>query len=172
MEGGSHGTFAGIKLLHHTLYLLAKAGSIEVEAEHVGTAVQVMQATVVLVGLANLQWCHDGLQLSEHGVGRWLEGSAVVLDSFQVAGIASQGERDELEVRHVEAAGHILLDGLAKADGQFLAGIHGDALGCVGHEGVGKPAVDDRSDKLVRIEHTFWMKGRRSSSAISAEMSV
>ena len=154
MQRGAHSTHTGIELAHHAFYLLAKTGLVEVQTKHIGTAVQTAQAAPVLVFLANLQRCHNGLQLAQQGVGRGLKRGAVVLDAFQIAGVAGQREGDEHQIAHVQAAGNVLLDGLAETDGQLLARVHGDALRGVGHEGVGQATVDHGADKLIRVQHT------------------
>ena len=146
-------TGTGVELLDIALDLFAEACLIEVEAEDILAAVELAQGAPVLIGLANLEGSDDGLQLGEHGVWRRLKRSEVVFQSLQVAGIACQREGDEHEVRHVEAASHILLDGLTEADGELLGGVHGDALRSVGHEGVRQTAVDDGTDELVGVEH-------------------
>ena len=93
------------------------------------------------------------MQLSQHGVGRGTKWLSVVVNPFQIAGIAGKCKRNELQIAHVEASSNIFLDGLAKADGQLLTGVHCDALRCIRHEGVGQTAVDDCSDELIGVEH-------------------
>ena len=103
---------------------------------------------------AHLQRSNNLLQLLQHRIGRRLEGRQVVLQSLQVAGITGQHQGDEHEVFLVQATLDVLLDGLAEADGQLLARIHGDALRGIGHEGIGQSLVDDGTDELVGVQHT------------------
>ena len=62
-------TGTGVEFLDVALNLLAEACLIEVEAEDILAAVELVQRTPVLIGLANLERGDDGLQLGEHGVG-------------------------------------------------------------------------------------------------------
>ena len=153
MEGLADGSVAGKEFFDHAFNLLAETGFIEIETEDIAAAVESLQRTPILIGLANLKGSHNGLKFGKHGIGRWLERSAVVLDALQIAGIACEGEGNQHKVAHIKTAGYILLDGLTEADGEFLRGVHGDALRGIGHEGIGQTTVDDGSDKLVRIEH-------------------
>ena len=61
MQRGAYGTLASVELLDHALNLVAKASLIEVEAEDVLAAVELLQRTPVLIGLANLQRGNDSL---------------------------------------------------------------------------------------------------------------
>ena len=81
------------------------------------------------------------------------EGSnALPSSSMPVAGVAGQHQGDQDQVVHIQAALFIGLDGLAKADGQLLGGIGGDALGRVRHEGVGQAAVEHRADEVGGLQ--------------------
>ena len=104
--------------------------------------------------LAHGERFHNLLQLLQHGVGRGREGFSVVVDTLQVTGVACQHEGNKNQVVHIEMASGILLDGLAKAYGQFLTGVHGNALRRVGHEGIGQSAIDECANKLIRIDDT------------------
>ena len=120
MKGSTNGTLAGIEFLDHAFNLFSESCLVEVDTKDVTSAVELFQRTPVLVCLANLQRCHDSLQLLQQWVGRWLESGTVVLDAFQIAGIASQGQWDEDEVRHVKTSCDVFLDGLPEADRQLL----------------------------------------------------
>ena len=74
MQGPAHGAGAGIQLGRHALDALAQSGSVQVHAEHVDAAVELLQAAHVLGALLDLQRGHDGLQFFQQGVGRGLEG--------------------------------------------------------------------------------------------------
>ena len=99
MERCADGTGGGVELAHHALDLLAQSGFVEVEAEDVLAREELAQGAPVLIGLAHFEWGDDGHQLVEHGVGRRTEGTAVVVDALQIAGVAGKGEGDEHEVR-------------------------------------------------------------------------
>lgn len=92
MERLSDGTWASIEFLDIALDLLSETSLVEVDTEDILAAVELLQRTPILICLANLQRSDDGLQFCEHGIGRGLEGCAVVLDAFQIAGVASEGE--------------------------------------------------------------------------------
>ena len=94
------------------------------------------------------------MQLSEQWVRRRLEWCAVILDAFEIAGITSERERNEHKVRLVKSTCQIFLDGLTKADGEFLAGICCNALWSIRHERIGQSAIDDGTDELIRIQYT------------------
>ena len=81
------------------------------------------------------------------GSGAELEGLTVVIHAEKVSDPGSQNHGDYLEVCKVQTLPLILLDCLAEADGQLLAGIGGDSLGSVGHERVGQSLVDDIVDE-------------------------
>ena len=152
MQGLADCAVASVQLLDHALDLLTQTDRIQVHTEDVGAAVQVLQAAEVLLAFLDFQRSHDGLQLGQHRIGRDLKGLAVVINALQVAGIACQHQRDQDQIALVQAAGLVSLDGLAEADGQLLGGIGSDTLGCVGHEGVGQAAVDDRADELIGVQ--------------------
>ena len=63
VQGGAHSARTGIQFLDHALDLCAEARFVEVEAEYVGTAVELAQAAVVLPGLAYFKWGNNGLKL-------------------------------------------------------------------------------------------------------------
>ena len=69
MQSLAHGTVVSIEFLDHAFDLFAKTGIVEVDIEDVSTALELFQATVVLISLANLEGCYDGLQFCQHGVG-------------------------------------------------------------------------------------------------------
>lgn len=138
MQGLADSAVASVQLLDHAFDLLTQTDLIQVDTEDVSAAVQILQAAEVLLPFLDLQRGHDGLQLSQHRIGRDLESLAVVIDTLQVAGITGQHQRDQDEVGLVQTPCLVSLDGLAEADGQLLRGIGGDALGCVGHEGLGR----------------------------------
>jgi hypothetical protein len=69
VERLAHGTLTGIEFTDHAFDLLAKAGLVEVDAEDILAAEEGLQTGVVLVGPAQLERGHDGLQFGEHGVG-------------------------------------------------------------------------------------------------------
>ena len=117
MECGADGTRGGVELLDHTFDLLTETCLVEIETKHILAAVELLQTTPVLIVLTYLERGYDGLQLCQHGIGRGLEGTAVVVDAFQITGIACEGEGDQHEVRLVETTGDILLQGLSADDG-------------------------------------------------------
>ena len=63
VERLADGTGTGVEFLDVALDLFAEACLIEVEAEDVLAAVELVQRTPVLIGLANLERGDDGLQL-------------------------------------------------------------------------------------------------------------
>ena len=69
MEGLADGTGAGKEFLDHALNLFAEACLVEVEGEDVLAAIEFLEGTPVLIGLANLEWGNDGLQFFEQGIG-------------------------------------------------------------------------------------------------------
>ena len=153
MQGLADCAVTGVQLLDHTLDLLAQTNGVQVHTEHIGTAVQSLQAAEVLLAFLDLQGVDDGLQFSQQRIRRDLEGLAVVVDALQVAGIACQHQRDQHKVGLVQTALRVSLDGLAEADSQLLGGIGSDTLGSIGHEGVGQTAVDDSADELVGVQN-------------------
>ena len=82
MQRLANGALASEKLTHHAFDLLAKASLVEVQTENVVAAIELVQAAPVLIGLANLEWGDYGLQFAQHGVGRWFEGRAIVLNAL------------------------------------------------------------------------------------------
>ena len=78
MEGGSDGTWTGVEFLHVPFDLSAEACLVEIDTEDILAGVELLEAAPVLIGLADLQGSDDGLQLCQHGIGRGLEGCAVV----------------------------------------------------------------------------------------------
>ena len=60
---------SGIQFFHHALNTFAKTSLVKVDAEDILATVEFMQTTPVLVGLADFQWSHNGLQFGEQGVG-------------------------------------------------------------------------------------------------------
>lgn len=138
MQGLAHCAVTGVQLLDHALDLFAQTNGVQIHTEHIGTAVQSLQAAEVLLAFLDLQGADDGLQFSQQRIGRDLEGLAVVVDALQVAGIACQHQRDQHEVGLVQTALLVSLDGLAEADRQLLGGIGSDTLGSIRHEGLGR----------------------------------
>ena len=84
MQGLADCAVAGVQLLDHALDLLAQADSVQINAEDIGTAVQLLQAAEVLLALFDFQGSDDGLQLSQQRIGRDLKGLAVVINALQV----------------------------------------------------------------------------------------
>ena len=140
VQGTADSTGTGVQLLGHTLNLLAQTHGIQVNAEHIGTGKQGVQAAEVLLPFLHFQTGNDGLKLCQQRIGRGLKGIAGIIDAPQIAGIASQSQGNQHQVGLVQPPLLILTQGLTKADCQLLAGIHGDTLGCIGHEGVGQTA--------------------------------
>ena len=90
MQGLAHSAGACKQLLGHCLDLLAQTNGIQIHAEHVNTAVQLLQAAEVLLAFLDLQRSNDGLQLSQQRIGGRLKGLTIVIDALQVAGVACQ----------------------------------------------------------------------------------
>ena len=79
MQSLANSAGAGIQLSHHTLDLLAQASLIQIQAEDIGTGIQLLQAGEVLLTLAHFQTGNDLLQLREQGVGRGSKSIAVIV---------------------------------------------------------------------------------------------
>ena len=141
MQGLADSAGASVQLGHHALDFLAQADLVQVHAKDVLAAVESLQAAEVLGTFLDLQAGDDGAQLTQQRIGRGLESLALVVNAADVAGIAGQHQGDQDQVVQIQALLLVGLDGLTEADGQLLGGIGGDALGCIGHEGVGQTAV-------------------------------
>ena len=74
MQGLAHSAGAVIQLGHHALDALAQAGGIQIHAEHILTAVKLLQAAHILGALFHLQRRHDGLQLLQQVSGEGSKG--------------------------------------------------------------------------------------------------
>ena len=83
MQGLAHCAVTGVQLLDHALDLLAQTDGVQIHTEHVGTAVEVLQAAEVLLTFLDLQGIDDGLQLGQQRIGRDFEGLAVVVDALR-----------------------------------------------------------------------------------------
>lgn len=69
MERSPDGTGACKELADHPLDALSESGLVEVNTEDILTAVESLDATDILVSLADGQRSHDSLKLGEQWVG-------------------------------------------------------------------------------------------------------
>ena len=81
VQGLAHSAGACEQLLGHGLDLLAQTNGIQVNTEHIGAAVQLLQAAEVLLAFLDFQWSHDCLQLSQQRIGGGLESLTVIVDA-------------------------------------------------------------------------------------------
>ena len=132
MQGLAHCAVTSVQLLDHALDLFAQTDGVQIHAEHIGTAVQSLQAAEVLLAFLDLQRSHDGLQFCQQWVGRWLEWLQVIIQCLEITGITCQYQRNQHKVALVETTVDILLDSLTETDRELLAGIGSDTLRSIG----------------------------------------
>ena len=95
---------------------------------------------------------------ASRGIGRQIAltlagyGATVIVNALQIARISGEDKGYEHKVVHIKMAYGIFLYRLAETYRQFLAGVAGNSLRRIGHEGVGQSLVDEGTDKLIWVQ--------------------
>ncbi len=152
MQRPAHRPGACEQFRGHPFDAPAQSRRVQIHAEHVLPAKQLLQAGEVLLPFLHFQRRHDCPQLLQQRIRGGLEFFALVVDAPDIPGISRQHQRQQHQAVHVQPFCLIGLDGLAEPDRELLAGVRGDALGRVRHERIGQTAVQHRVDEVPGLQ--------------------
>lgn len=94
MQCSPYSALSGEEFTDHFLNTTTESGLIEIDSEDVLATVKIPQTAEVVIAAAHLQWSYDGLQLFKHGIGRWREGVALIIDAASNS-VNKRREREE-----------------------------------------------------------------------------